>query len=211
MKPSSRARSTPAPRSDRDLGIRTQRAELLEGLQIDSENRIHGNRYEPTPFGVVDDMLCGLGLDCSRFVFVDLGSGKGRVLALAARHPFRQIIGVEFSRELHAIALSNIALMSADRGRTRHIRSIHADAADYEFPREPLVVFLFNPFAAPVVARVLENLERSHRATGEACYVLYYMPVAESVLNRATWLRPHSAARDWVIYCAEGISSPEQR
>jgi SAM-dependent methyltransferase len=189
-------------RTDRDLGIRTQRPEALENLEIDSDNLVHGNRYEPTPFGVLEDMLCGLGLDYPRYSFVDLGSGKGRVLVLAAQQPFLQVIGVEFSAELHEIALSNFASLRPELVRAKKVQSICGDAANYLFPATPLAVFLFNPFTAPVLSRVLHNLERAVVAGGQVCYLLYYMPVLASVIDREPWLRPHSAARDWAIYQA---------
>src|SRR3954471_2990982 len=40
-------------------------------------------------------------------VFVDFGSGKGRIVILAAALPFRRVIGVEFSAQLHEIAFAN--------------------------------------------------------------------------------------------------------
>lgn len=197
-----RRRADLSPRSDRELGIRTQRPEALDGLHIDSENLVHANRYEPTPFGVLEDMLCGLGLDYPRYSFVDLGSGKGRVLALAAQHPFSQVIGVEFSLELHQAALLNLAALRPEHVRAKKVRSICQDAADYRFPATPLVLFLFNPFTAPVLARVLRNLEDAIVGGGQACTLLYYMPVLASMIDREPWLRPHSAARDWAIYQA---------
>ena len=36
-----------------------------------------------------------LGIDYARYSFVDLGSGKGKALLLAAEYPFRRIIGIE--------------------------------------------------------------------------------------------------------------------
>ncbi len=188
------------PRSDRELGIHTHRAVQLAGLDIRSENRVHGNRYEPTPFGVLDDMLCGLCLEYPRYDFVDLGSGKGRVLALAATYPFRAVRGVEFSTELHLVAVTNLEQLDVRHRRCRDVRSVHTDAATYTFPARPLVLFMFNPFTAPVLARVLTNLESTHGAGELTAYVLYYMPVHQALLERARWLQPHSASRDWVVY-----------
>jgi hypothetical protein len=42
------------------------------------------------------------------FTFIDLGSGKGRVLLMAAAYGFKRIIGVEFMPELHRVAEENI-------------------------------------------------------------------------------------------------------
>jgi tRNA G46 methylase TrmB len=42
--------------------------------------------------------------DHSDYTFVDLGSGKGRMLLIASEFPFRRIVGVEMRRDLHAQA-----------------------------------------------------------------------------------------------------------
>jgi hypothetical protein len=46
--------------------------------------------------------------DVSGYTFIDMGSGKGRMLLLAAEPPFRRIIGVEFASDLDALARSNV-------------------------------------------------------------------------------------------------------
>jgi cyclopropane fatty-acyl-phospholipid synthase-like methyltransferase len=59
-----------------------------------------------------------LQLDPRDFVFVDLGSGKGRVILRAATRPFRRVEGVEFSEPLHRVALRNIDNARAAPGRS---------------------------------------------------------------------------------------------
>src|SRR5688572_5705185 len=92
------------PRTDHDLGIHAGRRVELSQLEIESANKVHGSPYEPTPFGVLEDMLIDLDIDHQRYTFVDLGAGKGRILCLASAWPWKRIVGVEFSRELHKIA-----------------------------------------------------------------------------------------------------------
>src|SRR5579864_7137056 len=58
------------------------------------------------------------------FTFIDLGSGKGRVLLMASDYPFKRIIGVEFMLELHRVAQKNIAGYSSDRQQCRQIETI---------------------------------------------------------------------------------------
>src|SRR5262249_39527165 len=115
------SRRAKPPHADHQLGIHTTRPVPLEGLDIDGDNAVHGNRYEPTPYGVLEDMFTELDLDYPRFAFVDLGSGKGRILCLAAAYPFRRVIGVEFSRELHAIAKTNLAALPASWKKAREV------------------------------------------------------------------------------------------
>jgi hypothetical protein len=61
--------------------------------------------------------------DCSLYTFVDMGSGKGRMLLLAAEYPFRQIQGVEFAVELHDQATANIHRYTSARRRCARIES----------------------------------------------------------------------------------------
>ena len=62
-----------------------------------------------------------LDVDHREFSFVDYGSGKGRVLMLAAAYPFRRILGVEFSESLDRVARDNIATLGADAGRVETV------------------------------------------------------------------------------------------
>ena len=55
--------------------------------------------YQPTEPAVFHEMLDALQnlakLDYAEFIFVDLGSGKGRTLMMASDYPFLRIIGVK--------------------------------------------------------------------------------------------------------------------
>src|SRR5437763_11062946 len=64
-------------------------------------------RYEPSGWGYLARALdpAEVGPDD---VFVDFGSGKGRVVYQAGRLPFRRVIGVEVSEELNRIARRNL-------------------------------------------------------------------------------------------------------
>lgn len=195
-----RVRRERAPKSDHDLGIHTARPSSLQSFAIRGDHAVDASRYEPTPYGVLDDMFVSLGLDYPRFTFVDLGSGKGRILCLAATYPFAHVFGVEHALELHELAQQNIRALGAARRRCRDVRSLHSDAAKYRFPPDPTVIFMFNPFAAGVMARVIENLERSLDEHPREVWILYYMPVLETILERSKYLRPVLVEYDRVIY-----------
>lgn len=182
------------------MGIRAARAEHLDRLTIVGENAAHATRYEPTPPDVFQDMLLDLPDDLSRFVFVDLGCGKGRVLCLAAARPFARVIGVEFAEELYRVAKQNVAAFSGARRRTRDVAVLLTDAAELRFPDDPLVLFMFNPFRPPVLGRVVENLERSLAGQLRPVYVLYYMPQHAVVLDRSPAFLRHAAGRNWIAW-----------
>jgi hypothetical protein len=58
-------------------------------------------RYEPSGWRSLRRILCAEDVSPGD-VFVDLGSGKGRVILEAAQYPFHHVIGVEIAPELTA-------------------------------------------------------------------------------------------------------------
>jgi SAM-dependent methyltransferase len=111
--------------------------------------------------------------DFSRFIFVDIGCGKGRPLLMAEEYDFRRIIGVEISRSLAKVAAAN-----AERIGSRLISVVHADARDFQFPAEPLVVFLFNPFSVETLRVMMRNLAQH---TSEL-YLVYINPLHAEIV-----------------------------
>jgi hypothetical protein len=107
--------------------------------------------YEPSNAEVGRRALGKLSISAAGFTFVDFGSGKGRVLLVAASFPFKEVIGIEFSRELHEIALSNIARLPPDLSRAGKVSSIHCEASAFELPDSNLVCYFHNPFGPPVM------------------------------------------------------------
>ena len=87
---------------------------------IDPSIAAHAVHYEATSFGKFSRAMEILAPRYEGFTFVDLGSGKGRVLLLAALRPFRRVIGVEISASLHTRAQANVeALRGAIRVRAK--------------------------------------------------------------------------------------------
>ena len=131
-------------------------------------------RYEPSSAQLVWAEIEKLKIDYNRYVFVDFGSGKGRVLFVAARFPFDQVLGIEFSRELHQIALRNVTRLPVHVAH--RICCIHGDAASFELPKSNLVCYFYNPFGPPVIASVITRLAAHHRQHGYQVIVIYHDP-----------------------------------
>jgi hypothetical protein len=92
-------------------------------------------------------------------------------LLLAATRDFGRLIGVEFAEELHQSAVS---VLSARQDATgRQLASVLGDAGSFEFPLDPLVVHLNNPFQEPVMERVIANLVASYRCRPRPVIVVY--------------------------------------
>lgn len=107
------------------------------------------------------------------FSFVDYGSGRGRLVLAAARLPFRQAAGVEFSKTLHFEALANLAAYPAQNIACRDIRFVNGDARDFELPEGNVVAFFFNPFLGAILDRVAQNIEDAARTPGRTIHVIF--------------------------------------
>lgn len=117
------------------------------------------------------------------YSFVDVGAGKGRALLLAAELPFRKVIGVELSEVLAVTAQKNIARWSHVSRPKAKIRVAQGDAAKFRWPRTPLLVYLYNPFACTLVAQMAENLA-AMAATGSGLVdLLYVNPTCTDTLS----------------------------
>lgn len=138
------------------------------------------------------------------FTFVDLGSGKGRVLLMASDYPFKRIIGVEFMPELHRAAEKNIAGYSNHRQRCRQIETFCMDARDFQFPDGPLVVYMFNPFSESTFAQVLENLRRSVEQSSRPVCIAYRFTEFEALLAQTHWMEKITGAEQWAVYGNRG-------
>jgi hypothetical protein len=92
---------------DRRRGVRTSARIEPETLNVIGPHRTSAVRYQPiseSSFRTLLGALTGLlGSGISRYAFIDLGCGMGKVLLLATEHPFRQILGFEYAPDLAAI------------------------------------------------------------------------------------------------------------
>ena len=169
--------------------VRTCGIVSLDGLTIDSDNARHGRIYHPTHPKFLFEVLGALDIDYERYRFIDLGSGKGRVLLVASEFPFREVLGVEFARELHEIACRNLRRYRSPSQKTRNVRSVHGDAIAIEFPVAPLVLFLANPFGPGVLVPVLRRLQESLAAHPRDAIIVYATPDHGELIEHETGLK----------------------
>jgi hypothetical protein len=160
--------------------------------------------YQPTESALFHEMLDALGeqshSDFHDFVFIDLGSGKGRTLLMASNYPFRRIVGVELLPALHQAAQENLSKYRSESQNCFALESICADATEFPFPAEPTVLYLFNPFPESGLRQMIANLERSLQTHPRAVYVLYHNPLLEHVLSESAALSKIGGTHQYAIY-----------
>ena len=82
----------------------------------------------------------------------------GRAALLASELPFREVIGIELNPTLVRIARKNVSTWRAEKHGHSPIVVVEGDAVEFSFPEDPCLVFLFNPFGATVMRRLLKKL-----------------------------------------------------
>ena len=157
----------------------------------DLQGKTLSSLYTTAYYGIAPSALASalsdLNINYNEFTFADVGCGKGRAMMVAAQFPFHRLWGVEISPELCEIAGANLALRPE---WTNRASIIHEDAVSVTYPEGPLLIFMFHPFLAPVLRRVLANLEKQLRKSPRTTYVLYACnPGFTHVLERFPFLQ----------------------
>ena len=159
--------------------------------------------YQPTEPALFHEMLSSLKINFPEFTFIDLGSGKGRVLLMAAEYPFSRVRGVELLPELNRVAEQNLREFKSEKQKCFNLQTECGDARGFVFPSEPAVIYLFNPLPEPGLIDVVGNLERSLMQTPRTVFVLYHNPLLEHVLTKSVVLRRIGGTHQYCLYASE--------
>jgi SAM-dependent methyltransferase len=145
--------------------------------------------YQPTEPALFREMMAALEIDFQEFTFIDIGSGKGRALLMAADYPFRRILGIELLPALDRVAQENLRAYKSDSQLCFALEAVCGDAREFVFPAGPLVVYLFNPLTETGIEDVVTNLVQSLRQNPRVVYLLYRNPLFENVLAKYPFSR----------------------
>jgi SAM-dependent methyltransferase len=183
---------------DWENSVNTTRSNVGFGAQLLAE--LAGRPYFASDPWLFEQMMEALAVKFEDFTFIDLGSGKGRALLMAAPYEFKKIIGVEFMPAWHKAAEANIRKYVAAKESAPSMESVCVDARDFEFPVGPLVIYLFNPFPEPVFVAVMERLRRSWLESPRPILIAYRYTEFERLLQKLDWLERVAGTEQWAVY-----------
>lgn len=148
------------------------------------------------------------------YTFVDIGSGKGRAMMLAAELPFREVLGVELNANLYQVAEKNLTMWRESGRGLGPMRLVQGDALGLSLPEGRLLIFMYNPFLAPMMRRLLERVEASAGGRRGEIDLLYVVPQQEAVFAefpefKLLWSERIGMSE--VDAAADHVSSPEDR
>jgi SAM-dependent methyltransferase len=184
---------------DRWYGLETEGDIKLEELGIDPTDR---QIYRPSSWFTLTDISRVIPFSKDD-VFVDFGSGKGRMVFLAALHPFRRIVGVEISEVLNQVARKNIQ-KNLRRLKCRDIELITSDVLAFSIPADMTIAYFFNPFGGEIFRRVLQHIRESYEQHPRHLWVIYMSSQPNMYLEESGWLRRVALVGNSYIYEAPG-------
>ncbi len=177
------------PFKDRSFDLRnnTDTDGMVPTRDLDIEDpatKWQSNLYLGSPARVTRHIIASLNIDAREFTFVDYGSGKGRALLVAAEFPFRKVIGVEISQQLHAVAQRNLKSYSGPVLKS-DIDLCCGNALDFALPAGHLVLHMYHPFGPDVLRSMLMHIRDSAGQEGRRILIpyLFSIGVAKAVFR----------------------------
>ncbi len=143
--------------------------------------------------------LINLALDLlpdppSHQTFIDIGSGRGRVVFEAARRPFEAVLGVENNPQRLDDAMLNLRHWPRSVMACRETEFLHADARRWKLPETDLVVYMFATLQekdlVSFAQKLVRRMDQGHRITLLLLEPASTLPFTESPYFEAV---PHDA------------------
>ncbi|MGH3279369.1 MAG: hypothetical protein ACRDNW_09545 [Trebonia sp.] len=140
----------------------------VDAYNSDTENWKYLGCQWPALSFVLKDLPCD-------GTFVDLGSGKGKALLIAAMLPYTRVVGVEIDNGLSMVAQRNIERFR-HRRRTGIIESVTASVVDWKVPDDVCVVLMHNPFFGETFRNAMANVFDSYDRNPRELHIVYMFP-----------------------------------
>jgi SAM-dependent methyltransferase len=162
-------------RYDRRLGIDTTGfiPPPNLGLVNDSEKK-DGGVNNSTPPGIATFLISQILPRAKGFTFLDIGSGKGRMLLIASRFPFSRVVGFERSEQMNEIAARNVRQFAKHYPDMVTVEIVGGDATRNPLPDGPLVIYLANPFRREIMHDFVASVKTSYQQNPRKIICIYY-------------------------------------
>jgi SAM-dependent methyltransferase len=167
-------------KGERKYHIHTTGIDELQGLEAKGIDISHATMYMPLNYYVLEKLMEKSTQYPHNKTFLDIGCGKGRVLAVAAHFGFEEITGIDFSKELCEDAVKTTDSCK-EKFPAAVFTIINNDAFYYELPKNITTILLFNPFDEVIMSGVIVNIARSQQLHPRTIRVLYANPVHKSL------------------------------
>lgn len=156
-------------------GKKTSRiVETFDLLPYSNVSISDAKKYQPVRTRILRLALNEMSkiVEADKFMFIDIGCGKGRTAFWAKKFNYQSYIGIDFSPILIKIANENLIQKDFDQYLLKDIR-------EYQLPDGKIVFFIFNPFEGETFRIFLDKLKNRKHET----YLIYVNPILDFVLS----------------------------
>jgi predicted RNA methylase len=169
-------------RGEKKYDINTTGYDELEYARKKGFDISHSTFYMPVNYYMLEVMLQEAQMLPGNKSILDIGCGRGRVMAVAAYFDFKIIWGVDFDPVHCAKTRANLVKVR-ERFPAVTFEVIEQDAAMFPIPAEVSVIFLFNPFDQLVMRIVIRNILDSQARLPRTIWVIYVNPELKNLLE----------------------------
>ena len=179
-------------KGEKKYGINTTGADELKKLESKGIDITHATIYMPVSYSLLEELFNQLNYSTNKPInhFLDIGSGKGRALCVAAHNGFKKVTGIDFSKELCNVANENLMLTKQKNPALKY-KVINNDAFYYEIPTDVDCIFMFNPFDDVIMNGVTENILESYEMNPRTMYIIYVNPLFKEELTDIGFKQVH--------------------
>lgn len=162
-------------------GLNTVKPEKLKKLTIAEGDINKSSPYEAVSYYLLEKLLSSFRKISNADSIIDLGCGKGRVLAVAAHFGFTSVTGIDFAKELCEEAERNMKKVQQEF-KELECKIISSDVLNYQLQNNDSVFFMFNPFNKEILEKFLMKIESSVARFPRKIFFLYASPLHLDIL-----------------------------
>jgi 16S rRNA G966 N2-methylase RsmD len=176
-------------KGEKKYGISTTGADELHKLEKQGIDISHATIYMPVSYTLLEEIFEQLPATI-RNHFLDMGSGKGRALCVAAHKGFKKVTGLDFARDLCVAAEENLNI-TKQKIPALEYKVINNDAFYFDIRDDVDCIFFFNPFDEIIMSAVVNNICTSLQKKPRKISIIYVNPLHKEQFLKAgfseTW------------------------
>lgn len=168
-------------KGEKKYGINTTGADELKKMERKGIDITHATIYMPVSYIFLEEIFQQLPVSVKDH-FLDIGSGKGRAMCMAAHYGFKKVTGIDFSKELCDAAKDNLAI-TQQRIPALSYEISNNDAFYFKIPADVDCIFFFNPFDEIIMSGVADNILNSLQHHPRKVYIIYVNPLHKQLFT----------------------------
>ncbi|MEX0636080.1 MAG: class I SAM-dependent methyltransferase [Ferruginibacter sp.] len=166
---------------EKKYGIQTTGADELASLDKKGIDIEHATIYMPISYDLLEDVFAAVSIQQFNHL-LDIGSGKGRALCVAAHAGVCKLSGIDISKEFCDISIKNLEHTATLFSNIQY-KIYNNDAFYFDIPSDVDSIFLFNPFDEVIMSAVLENIEESLVLHPRKMTIMYANPMQKHLFK----------------------------